>query len=68
MSLVQQFVSERSVLVTGFTGFLGKLLVTKILTSCPDVHTVYVLMRKGTYPSVQDRLAHVVDSKVSTVH
>jgi len=51
-------------LVTGFTGFLGKLTVTKILTSCSDVQAVYVLMRKGTFPTVRDRLSHILDSKV----
>lgn len=66
MSHVQQFMSGRSVLVTGFTGFLGKLLVTKLLSSCPDLAAVYVLMRKGKHPNVTDRFARIIQSKVST--
>ena len=63
MSLIEQFLSSRSVAVTGFTGFIGKLLVAKLLTST-DVDHVYVLMRKGSFNNVQDRLAHVLESKV----
>lgn len=65
MSHVQQFMTGRSILVTGFTGFLGKLLVTKLLSSCPDIDTVFVLIRKGKHPNVEDRFARIIQSKVS---
>lgn len=63
MSLIQQFLAGRSFIVTGFTGFIGKLLVAKILNSA-DVERVYVIMRKGSYANVEDRLAHILESKV----
>ena len=63
MSLIQQFLAGRSIIVTGFTGFIGKLLVSKILTNA-EVEHIYVVMRKGSYANVQDRLAHVLESKV----
>jgi fatty acyl-CoA reductase len=40
-------------LVTGTTGFLGKVLLEKVLYSLPDVELVYVLIRgkKGSHLS-----------------
>ncbi|XP_067940421.1 fatty acyl-CoA reductase 1-like [Watersipora subatra] len=63
MSLIQQFLAGRSLVVTGFSGFIGKLLVCKILTSS-DVERIFVVMRKNTYSTVQDRLAHILENKV----
>lgn len=34
-----------SVLVTGATGFLGKVLVEKLLRDCPDIKKVFILLR-----------------------
>ncbi|XP_066990944.2 putative fatty acyl-CoA reductase CG5065 [Anabrus simplex] len=44
--------NDRVVLITGATGFMGKVLVEKILRKCPGVDTVYVLVRpkKGREP------------------
>ena len=64
MSQVQQFIAGQKILVTGFTGFLGKLFVTKLLSSCPDLHTLYVLVRKGDHSNVEDRISYILQSKV----
>jgi len=65
MSQVQQFASGQTILISGFTGFLGKLLLTKLLTSCPDVDKIYVFLRKASYPSIETRLNETLKSKVS---
>ncbi|XP_015782718.1 fatty acyl-CoA reductase wat [Tetranychus urticae] len=45
-SEVCQFYEKRSVLVTGGTGLIGKCLVYNLLANCPDVGTIYLLLRK----------------------
>jgi long-chain acyl-CoA synthetase len=45
MSKIQEYFNERTVLVTGATGFLGKAIVEKILRSLPDLRRLYVLIR-----------------------
>jgi fatty acyl-CoA reductase len=40
-----QFFESKSILLTGATGFLGKVVLEKILRSLPNFKTVYVLLR-----------------------
>lgn len=49
---IPEFYRGRSVLVTGATGFMGKVMVEKLLRCCPDVDTLYLLVRpkKGVDP------------------
>uniref|UniRef100_A0A7S4K5V7 Fatty acyl-CoA reductase n=1 Tax=Guillardia theta TaxID=55529 RepID=A0A7S4K5V7_GUITH len=47
-SRVRSQFSGSSVLITGCSGFLGKALLEKILRCCPEVETVYVLLRSNT--------------------
>jgi FlaA1/EpsC-like NDP-sugar epimerase len=45
MSDIEKFFANKTVFVTGVTGFLGKVLVEKLLRSCGSIRCVYVLVR-----------------------
>ncbi|XP_034828298.1 fatty acyl-CoA reductase wat-like [Maniola hyperantus] len=49
---VQMFYKDQCVFLTGGTGFLGKVLIEKLLRSCGDIDTLFVLVRpkKGKDP------------------
>ncbi|KAJ1521680.1 hypothetical protein ONE63_003323 [Megalurothrips usitatus] len=49
---VPEFYAGRDLLVTGATGFMGKVLLEKLLRCCPDVRTIYILVRhkRGVQP------------------
>uniref|UniRef100_A0A8C7E3V5 Fatty acyl-CoA reductase n=1 Tax=Naja naja TaxID=35670 RepID=A0A8C7E3V5_NAJNA len=47
VSLVGAYYSGKSVLVTGATGFMGKVLIEKFLHSCHDVKAIYVCVRNS---------------------
>lgn len=53
---VEKSFCSKSVFITGATGFLGKVLVEKILRSCSDVDKVYVLLRAKKGKEVEKRL------------
>ncbi|XP_046979720.1 fatty acyl-CoA reductase 1-like isoform X2 [Schistocerca americana] len=57
---VTGFFKGKSVFVTGATGFMGKVLIEKLLRSCPDIGNVYVLVRekrKNPYERIKDLTA-----------
>ncbi|KAK2714234.1 hypothetical protein QYM36_008713 [Artemia franciscana] len=59
MSEIAPFYTGKSVLVTGATGFFGKVLLEKLLTSCPDIKIIYVLIRQKADKSARDRLEDI---------
>ncbi|TGZ53773.1 Fatty acyl-CoA reductase, partial [Temnothorax longispinosus] len=58
---VKYFYSDRSIFITGATGFVGKILVEKLLRSCPDIKNIYLLMRPKKGHNVQERLQELLN-------
>ncbi|XP_066902418.1 putative fatty acyl-CoA reductase CG8303 [Halyomorpha halys] len=52
MGRIQEFYASKTVLVTGATGFLGGILLERLLSSCPDLKEIFVVARprKGQSP------------------
>lgn len=42
---IEHFFDGRSIFITGGTGFMGKVLIEKLLRSCPGIDKIYVLIR-----------------------
>ncbi|PNF17414.1 putative fatty acyl-CoA reductase CG8306, partial [Cryptotermes secundus] len=55
-SPIQEFFRGKNIFVTGATGFLGMTLIEKLLRACPDVGTIYVLVRPKKDKDVSARL------------
>lgn len=55
-SLVGRMFNGRSVFVTGASGFIGRVLVAKLLGSYPGIRRIYILMRPKKNMSPQERL------------
>ena len=59
--MIREFYRDRTLLLTGVTGFLGKGLAAKILRDLPEVRRLYVLVRpsksaNGQVSTVEERL------------
>lgn len=61
---IPEFYKGKSVFITGFTGYIGKLVAEKLLYSCPEVDKIYVLIRSKKGLTVQERAKEVVNSLV----
>lgn len=48
-SLVKENLSGKNILITGCTGFLGKVLLEKIIRSIPDVASISILIRANAH-------------------
>lgn len=60
---IGEFFTNKSVLLTGGSGFLGKVLIEKLLHDCRDVKRIYLLVRtKGSEPA-QSRLSQILQSQ-----
>ena len=63
---VPNWYTGRTVFVTGGTGFMGKVLLEKLLFSCPDVGTIYILARVTSKSTLEKRLDDLRNCPVNT--
>ena len=47
-------------LLTGCTGFLGKVILEKIFRSCPDVNKIYIMVRNKRNNLPIDRIKNEI--------
>lgn len=62
---VVEFFRDKCVFVTGASGFLGKVLVEKLLRTCKHIQTVYILMREKKGKDVSTRVDEIYSDVVS---
>lgn len=53
---ITEFYAGKEIFVTGGSGFIGKVLIEKLLRSCPELKTIFVLMRPKKGQSAEERL------------
>lgn len=61
---IQDFFKGRNVLVTGATGFMGKVLIEKLVRSCPDIGKICLLVRNKKGKDTNSRIKEILDVKV----
>ena len=62
---VADFYRGKTIFLTGASGFIGKVLIWKLLQSCPDLDTIYVLIRPKYGKNVQHRVEELLQVPVS---
>lgn len=55
LSEIQSFYKGKNIFLTGGTGFMGKVLIEKLLYSCSELNKIYILIRpkRGRTPEVR---------------
>lgn len=56
LSPIQEYYNGSKILVTGATGFLGRVLISKLLSTCPGVEKIYLLIRNKKGKKLDQRL------------
>lgn len=65
MITIPEFYSNRDILITGATGFVGKVLIEKLLRSCSSIGRVFCLLREKRSKSINERLDEIKSTPVS---
>lgn len=65
-SEIIEFFENQTIFLTGGSGFLGKVLIEKLLRECPNIKKIYVLMRQKKGKTPKQRLDELFDFKVSS--
>lgn len=63
-SPIQEFFRNKNVFITGATGFMGKVLVEKLLYSCPHINNLYLLIRSKKNKECQQRIQEYLEDVV----
>lgn len=66
-ALLPQFYAGRNIFITGATGFMGKVLIERLLSTCPDVGRLHLLMRNKKGDAPEKRLLVLKQSQVFDV-
>ncbi|CAO1365920.1 unnamed protein product [Diamesa hyperborea] len=53
---IQKFYNDKTIFITGASGFMGKVLLEKLLYSCSDIKEVFILMRPKRGKSGAERV------------
>ena len=61
---IADYYKNKSVFITGATGFIGKVLIEKLLRSCYDLKKIYLLVRGKKGHGPKQRLDELVNCKV----
>lgn len=56
LTKTQEFYKDKSIFVTGASGFMGKVLLEKLLYSCSDLKQIMILVRPKRGQSASQRV------------
>ena len=65
MSIANYF-DNKTVVITGATGFVGQCLIEKLLRSCPNIKKIYALIRQSKKETANERLNNLKKLSVSS--
>lgn len=64
MDTIKGFYAISTILITGGTGFLGKVLIEKLLRSCQDIQNIFIIIRPKKEVSPEQRLVDLLKDKI----
>jgi alcohol-forming fatty acyl-CoA reductase len=63
---IAKFLSGKNVFITGGTGFLGNVLIERLLSATPEIGKIYVLIRAKNGFSAENRIERLMSKVVSS--
>lgn len=66
-SEIQEFFRNSTVFITGATGYLGRLILEKLLRTCPHIKHIYILIREKKGKEREKRFQEIFDCPIFDV-
>lgn len=66
-SELAEFYRDATILITGATGYIGKMILEKLLRSCPDLKQIYILVRQKKGKDLNQRLEAIFAEPVTII-
>ncbi|XP_067215243.1 uncharacterized protein [Linepithema humile] len=60
-SEIQSYYRDKTIFVTGASGFMGKVLLEKLLYCCSEIDKIYILIRSKKGHNIDIRLSNIFD-------
>lgn len=64
---IQEFYKNKTIFITGGSGFMGKVLLEKLMYSCSDLKEIFILMRPKRGKSGAERVQDFANIPVSSL-
>nr|KAF6494853.1 fatty acyl-CoA reductase 2 [Rousettus aegyptiacus] len=64
MSAIAAYYNDKSILITGATGFVGKVLMEKLFRTSPDLKVIYILVRPKSGQTLKQRVFSILNSEL----
>lgn len=62
---ISDYYDGKNVFITGGTGFIGKVLIEKLMRSCPNLNKVFLLVRPKRSQDIEQRIEELSECPVS---
>ncbi|KAK1128430.1 hypothetical protein K0M31_002896 [Melipona bicolor] len=63
-SQIRKFYAGKRILLTGCTGYLGTVILEKILRTCTEISKLYILVREKANVAIEDRMKKLFENEV----
>ena len=63
---VGEFYAGKTLMMTGATGFIGKVMLEKLMRCCPDIKKIFLLVRPKSGQRAAARIEEITGSMVGS--